>query len=246
VADVRTLFTAMAAPDPDDPSAAPVSICRPPEDAVRKLRIGILESEDLGTPTAETREAVNHTGRALLEQGFKVEPVRIRGLERAVELWWFFFGPVIGYLLRTQLAGQKSVLSAMLREYLAVTDEEPPLTLDRFVQACIERDTIRAGILRQLEDVPVLLSPVSSGPAFHHGEGNWKLGDGDGAYRQTMRYAQWLNLAGLPGAVIPVSQSLHGLPIGVQIIGRPYEDEQVLEVAERIEQACGGWRQPPI
>lgn len=246
VADVRALFTAMAGPDPDDPSAAPVSVCRPPQDAARKLRIGILESEGLGGATSETREAVKHAGRVLSEQGFTVDSVCIRGLEHAIELWWFFFGPVIGYLLRTQLAGQEPALSPILREYLAVTSEEPALTLGRFVEACVERDTCRAGILRQLEEVPVLLSPVSSGPAFRHGEGNWKPGSGGGAYREAMRYAQWLNLAGLPGAVVPVSQSPGGLPVGVQIIGRPFEDELVLEVAERIEQACARRRPPPM
>jgi len=36
------------------------------------------------------------------------------------------------------------------------------------------------------------------------------------------------------------------LPIGVQIVGRPWEEEQVLAVAEVLEKECGAWRQPPI
>ena len=54
-----------------------------------------------------------------------------------------------------------------------------------------------------------------------------------------MRHSQWLNLTGFPGAVVPVGKSPDGLPIGVQIIGRPYEDELVLAVAERIEASRG-------
>jgi amidase len=61
-----------------------------------------------------------------------------------------------------------------------------------------------------------------------------------------MRYSQWLNLAGFPGAAVPVATSREGLPIGVQIIGRPYEDELVLAVAEAIERGRGAWQAPSI
>ncbi len=245
VADVRALFEAMAGADPGDPSAAPVPVQRPADGELRGLRVGTLENDTLGAATAETQAAVRRAALALSEQGFVVEPVRLQGLERAIELWWVFFGQVIGYLVGSMVAGKETELSPMLREYLGITADEPPLTLERFITACVERDVCRTEILRQMEHVPVLLSPVSTRPAFRHGEGNWRLGSGAGAYRQTMRHAQWLNLAGFPGAVVPVGASLEGLPIGVQIIGRPYEEELILAVAERIEQSCGGGREPP-
>jgi Asp-tRNA(Asn)/Glu-tRNA(Gln) amidotransferase A subunit family amidase len=94
-----------------------------------------------------------------------------------------------------------------------------------------------------MQEVPILLSPVSSGPAFLHGGGNYGPGTG---YLDTMRFSQWLNLAGFPGASVPLALSNEGLPIGVQIIGRPFEDELVLAVAEAIEQACGPWQAPPL
>ena len=47
-----------------------------------------------------------------------------------------------------------------------------------------------------------------------------------------MRFSQWLNLAGFPGASVPIAVSSEGLPIGIQVIGRPFEDELVLAVAE--------------
>ena len=89
----------------------------------------------------------------------------------------------------------------------------------------------------------MLLSPVSSGPAFRHGEGNYAAGTG---YLDTMRYCQWLNLTGFPGASVPISFSKGGLPIGVQIIGRPFEEELVLAIAAAIEESHGAWQAPPI
>jgi Asp-tRNA(Asn)/Glu-tRNA(Gln) amidotransferase A subunit family amidase len=131
----------------------------------------------------------------------------------------------------------------MLREYLSSATSGNSIALDKFMKACADRDLLRAEILRQMQYTPVLLSPVSASPAFRHGQGNYLPGTG---YRDTMRFSQWLNLTGFPGASVPAGVSNEGLPIGVQVIGRPFEDELVLAVAEAIEQARGPWQPPPI
>ena len=59
-----------------------------------------------------------------------------------------------------------------------------------------------------------------------------------------MRYAQWFNVLGAPAVVVPVARSSDGLPIGVQVVGRPFDDQRVLEVAALIERECGGYRPP--
>jgi Asp-tRNA(Asn)/Glu-tRNA(Gln) amidotransferase A subunit family amidase len=166
----------------------------------------------------------------------------LSGLDRALDLWWFFFGPVIGDLIQRSIAGHEDQISPMLREYLSCATSGNSVTLYQFTKACAERDLLRADILRQMQDTPVLLSPVSTAPAFRHGQGNYSPGTG---YRDTMRFSQWLNLTGFPGASVPVSVSNEGLPIGVQVIGRPFEDELVLAVTEAIEQSRGPWQAPP-
>lgn len=242
IADVRALFQVMAGPDPGDALSAPISFRSYRQSELRGLPVGILESPALGSATPETRNAVERAAKSLAERGFNVEPFRLDELDHALDLWWFFFGPVIAHLFRQSTAGSEAQLSPMLREYLSEATSKDPISLDHFLQACAERDLLRSRILHQLHDVPILLSPVSSGPAFRHGEGNYRPGTG---YRDTMRYSQWLNLAGFPGASVPVGHSNEGLPIGVQVIGRPYEDELVLAVAEAIEQSRGPW-QPPM
>jgi Asp-tRNA(Asn)/Glu-tRNA(Gln) amidotransferase A subunit family amidase len=243
IADVRALFEVIAGPDAGDALSVPVPVHEYREGELRRLRIGILESGDaLGIATAETRAAVERAAKSLSERGFTVEPFRLNGLGRALDLWWFFFGPVIGNLIQHSIAGHEDQISPMLREYLSCATSGNSITLDQFTKACAERDLLRAEILRQMQNTPVLLSPVSTGPAFRHGQGNYFPGTG---YRDTMRFSQWLNLTGFPGASVPVAVSNEGLPIGVQVIGRPFEDELVLAVAEAIEQARGPW-QPPM
>jgi Asp-tRNA(Asn)/Glu-tRNA(Gln) amidotransferase A subunit family amidase len=242
IADVRSLFEVMAGPDAGDALSAPVPLRTYRESDLRGTRIGILESDALGVATPETRVAVERAAKSLTERGFNVEPFRLDGLDRALELWWFFFGPVIGNLLRHSVAGHEDQISPILRDYLYYANSGDPITLNQFTKACADRDILRAEILRQMQDTPILLSPISSASAFRHGEGNYAPGTG---YRDTMRFSQWLNLTGFPGGSLPVALSNEGLPIGVQVIGRPFEDEMVLSVAEAIEQSRGPWEVPP-
>jgi amidase len=243
VADVRALFEVMSGPDPGDSLSAPVPLRAIKPAELRGLRVGILESDSLGTTTAETHAAVQHAAKLLGENHFILEPFRMSGLDRALDLWWFFFGNVIGRLLRHHVAGRENEITPMLREYLGISLPATPISLDRFLQSCAERDLLRAKLLRQMDNVPILLSPVASGPAFRHGQGNWQPHTG---YRDTMRHSQWLNLAGFPGFSLPLGKSADGLPIGVQLIGRPHQEELLLAVAETLESARGPWQPPPI
>jgi amidase len=65
-------------------------------------------------------------------------------------------------------------------------------------------------------------------------------------YLDAWSYTEWFNLLGNPGAVVPVGRSPEGLSIGVQIVGRPWEEELVLAVAAEVERECEGFRKPPI
>jgi Asp-tRNA(Asn)/Glu-tRNA(Gln) amidotransferase A subunit family amidase len=246
IADVRALFGVMAGPDPGDALSAPVPMRDIANDVKMKgFRIGLLESSALGKASSETQSALQKAEILLAGQGFAIEPLRLSGLDHALDLWWFFFGPVVGHLFEPTVKGHEDQLSPILREYFSYAVPESPVSLDALMSACAQRDIVRAEILTQLRDVPILLSPVSSAPAFRHGEGTYRPG-AEHCYRDTMRYSQWLNLTGFPGASVPVGLSTEGLPIGVQVIGRPHEEELVLAVAERIEQARGPWRPPPL
>jgi Asp-tRNA(Asn)/Glu-tRNA(Gln) amidotransferase A subunit family amidase len=245
VADLRALFTVLAGPDPGDAQSSPLPVRSIRPDELRGPRIGVLENAELGRATPETLLAIRSAAQHLCDLGYRVEPIALERLDRALELWWFFFGPVIGGLIRQSTLGKESLLSPTLQKYLAAATADVPFTLEAFIAACAERDMLRASLLRQLTHVPVLLSPVSTEPAFRHGEGNYHPGESH-SYRDTMRFCQWLNLAGFPGLSLPFGRSSNGLPINVQLIGRPHEEELLLAVAETLEQARGPWNPPDV
>lgn len=257
VGDLKVLFEALRGPDAGDALTIPLYISDDTSLRSKRVRIGILEGDGLGTVTPETQIAVRKAAQLLAYQGFGLEPFRLNNLERVLELWWFFFGTVISELFQEEIRGRQALLSPMFREYLEAaqcssperrmthrTSMTPmtPMKMTRFVEMCEARDRERAHILHAMSDTPILLSPVCAAPAFRHAEGNWSPKTG---YRDTMRHSQWLNLAGFPGVSLPMGYSPEGLPIGVQLIGRPFEDELVLNVAEQLETARGAWQRPP-
>ena len=246
VQDLELLFVAMAGPEAGDASAAPVPLRRLSQSEVRRMRIGYFEDDGMTPVTPETRAAVRAAARALEEQGFAVEPFRPEGLEQARELWWVFFGLAGGLMLGPMLAGNDAELSPTLQEFVATVAAEPPLTADRLLNAWVERDQCRSHLLEQMEKFPVLLCPVSAVPAFRHGEGSWSASEKGVSYLNAMRYSQWFNLTGNPAVVVPLGRSAEGLPIGVQIVARPYEEEVALEVAKKVEEVRGEWQKPPV
>jgi Asp-tRNA(Asn)/Glu-tRNA(Gln) amidotransferase A subunit family amidase len=246
VGDLSILFEVLRGPDAGDALTFPAHIFDGTSLRSKSVRIGILEGDGLGTVTPETQVAVRQAAQLLAYQGFILEPFRLNNLERVLELWWFFFGTVISELFQGEIRRREALLSPIFRDYLEAahpSSHQSPATMECFVEMCKARDCERAHIMAAMSETPILLSPVSTAPAFRHGEGNWNPRKG---YRGTMRHSQWLNLVGFPGVTVPMGQSPEGLPIGVQLIGRPFEDEFVLSVAQELESARGAWLSPPL
>jgi Asp-tRNA(Asn)/Glu-tRNA(Gln) amidotransferase A subunit family amidase len=246
VDDIELLFEAMAGPDDGDVRSAPVPYRRSDRDVLpRQIRIGYFVDDGIAPVTQETREAIYRAAKSLQDQGFTVEPFLPEGLELARELWWVFFGLAGGQVLGPMLEGHEAEMSPILREFMEIVNSSPPLTLSRLLNAWMERDWRKIRLLEQMREYPVLLCPVCSVPAFRHGERKWQIEGKQVEYLDSMRFTQWFNLLGNPGVVVPVGRSPEGLPIGVQLVGRHYEEELILAIAGFVERACGAWKIPP-
>jgi Asp-tRNA(Asn)/Glu-tRNA(Gln) amidotransferase A subunit family amidase len=250
VTDVKVLFEVMQGPDEGDACAAPVPLRWPSRDQTRKRTVGYFEDDGRTPVTEEIRAAVHNAAEALRGAGFQVEPFRPAGLEEARLLWKKFFVSAGGMLIRPMFRGREQDLSPVLAQFLEWSAGEPPLSGEALLDAWIGRDILRAKFLAQMRKFPILLCPAAAIPAFRHGERSWTIDGKTVNYLDAWSYTEWFNLLGNPGAVVPVSRSVtgesEGLPIGVQIVGRPWEEEQVLAVAALLEKECGAWKIPPI
>lgn len=246
VDDLKVLFEVMQGPDDGDTCAAPVPVRWLNEAETRQLKIGYFE-DDGRTPVApEIRAAVRQAVKALSDAGFSVEPFRPQGLEEARVLWKKFFVKVGGMLIGPMFDRHEGNISPMLQQFLEWSAAEPQFTENSLLAAWFRRDQLRVEFARQMREYPILLCPPAAIPAFRHGERNWVVEGKTIHYLDAWSYTEWFNLLGNPAAVVPVSQTSEGLPIGVQIVGRPWAEEEVLLVAAALEKECGGWKVPPI
>jgi Asp-tRNA(Asn)/Glu-tRNA(Gln) amidotransferase A subunit family amidase len=246
VADLKVLFEAMQGPDIGDTCSAPVPVHWPTDEETGRLRIGYFEDDGRTPVTPETRVAVRTAAEALRSAGFQVEPFQPQGLEEARQLWHKFFVVSGGMLLKPMFKENDADLSPVLKQFLQWSAAQPAHTGRTLLDAWIQRDLLRARFFAQMQQYPILLSPAAAVPAFRHGERSWQVEGKTVEYLDAWSYAEFFNLLGNPAAVVPVGHSLEGSPIGVQIVGRPWEEEQVLAVAAVLEAQCGAWRIPPL
>jgi Asp-tRNA(Asn)/Glu-tRNA(Gln) amidotransferase A subunit family amidase len=246
VNDLELLFEVMQGPDDGDACAAPVPLRWPAASEVKQLKIGYFEDDGRTPVTREIREGVRAAADALRRAGFQVERFRPGGLEEARLLWKKFFVKVGGVIIDPMFRERQHDQSPVLKQFLNWSAAEPELGGKDLLDSWIRRDTLRSEFLARMREYPILLCPPAAIPAFRHGERTWLVDGKSVQYLDAWSYTEWFNLLGNPAAVVPVTQSADGLPIGVQIVGRPWEEENVLAVAAEVEKASGGWRKPKL
>ena len=245
IADVALLFRLLSGQDVADPAGAPVDFREPGLEELRSKRIGFFEDDGLVPVTAETRAAVQAAATVLREAGFNVEPFRPQTLEALRKVWRTFFVQCGARFYATTIAGREDELSPIFREFLGIAAGAPQLTAAELLNAWAELDLLRAKTLEEMKKYSVLLCPVASVPAFRHGERVWDVEGRTVEYLDAWRFTQWFNALACPAAVVPVGRSAEGLPIGVQIVARPFEDETALGIAGVVD-AAFGYRTPTM
>jgi amidase len=243
--DVALLFRTLSGQDPNDPASPPIALRKPTLKKLRANTIGFFEDDGLVPVTPETRAAVQAAAAALRSAGFRVEPFRPRTLELLRQLWSKFFVQCGAMFYAPAIHGREHQLSPLFSEFLSFSDAIPPLTTQQLLDAWAELDLIRAKTLEEMSEHPVLLCPVASIPAFRHGEREWIIENKVVDYLDAVRHTQWFNTLAAPAAVVPVGHSPEGLPIGVQIVARPFCDEISLGIAAVVD-AAFGYRPPPL
>jgi Asp-tRNA(Asn)/Glu-tRNA(Gln) amidotransferase A subunit family amidase len=208
-------------------------------------RIGVME-QFLDSPVENSmRSAVRKASRLLQACGMSTEEYRPTGIDEARDIWWFFFGELTAPFKREMVAGREADAHLTGTELLALTRSDHVIQGRTVVEHLGARDRMRAMLFQQMRQFPVLLMPACAVPAFHHGQREWTVeGQKLGMLDITALATPW-NLLGMPGLVVPMDVTPEGLPVGVQLVARPYEEELLLEIGERLEEARGPFPGPP-
>ena len=221
-----------------DPGLVPMLLGDHDAVELKSLKVAVHTDNGIIAPTPETAEMVNAVAKALGEVGMEVVEDRPTALVRTNDLYSGISdadGRAWVYRL-LEKAGTVEVNSVLQKEM----DEAKAIDTGEFTLLLEELDRFRSEMLSFMKNYDLILCPGGAYPALPHSAtiGHGKYGD----YSHTSAY----NLTGWPAAIVRAGTSPDGLPIGVQVVARPWREDVALAVIKFIESAFGGWQGPPI
>jgi aspartyl-tRNA(Asn)/glutamyl-tRNA(Gln) amidotransferase subunit A len=200
------------------------------------LTLGFAETLDF-----EVEQAVREAARALADQGAIVEEADPPGGDPSAifrTLWWGAAGQYLGGLPPENFEVLDPALQIMVRSGLEYT------AADVF-KANLDRGAYGSGMRQFMERYDALLTPATAVPAFAVDRIAPGPQDDHWLWMKWTPFTWPFNLTQQPAAVIPCGKTSGGLPIGLQIAGRMFDDTGVLSVASAAEKILGGFTPPP-
>lgn len=247
--DLALLLEAIAGWDPRDPSSARQVVphyASELEDGLIEVRIGVPREFFFDRVDGEVVGAFEAAIAVLEGLGAQVAEVSIPTARMAPIVGDVISFPEVSVYHRRWLRERPDDYSASTRANLELG--ELILATD-YVQAQRVRALIVAEFLDVLQAVDALAVPTTPAVAIHVGERTVTVEGGapENALDAFCRLTYAANVTGLPALTIPCGSSAEGLPIGLQLIGRPYEEGRVLRVGWAYQEVTD-WhtRLPPL
>jgi Asp-tRNA(Asn)/Glu-tRNA(Gln) amidotransferase A subunit family amidase len=231
---------------------------------VKGLRVGVLRASFLESAAPEVRAAVEHAVTVLEGLGARVDEVTLEhvgDVAAAVEAAATQLGALGASVDEARIdhlgevaAGTMAIVAAEALAYHAEwvrtrPGDYQPDVIERlragafvsgvhYVRAQQARALVRAGVDAALARRDVLLSPATPIPATRVGETEVTLGEGPIDVRGSLlRFTRPFNFSGHPACALPCGFTSDGLPIGLQLVGRPFDEATVLRVADAYQRA---------
>jgi aspartyl-tRNA(Asn)/glutamyl-tRNA(Gln) amidotransferase subunit A len=246
--DSALMLGAIAGYDPSDPTTSVLPV---PDYAtaltgdVKGLRVGLLRAHFTDVAAPEVRAAVETAARQLEGAGAVVDDVNLTHVVHV--------GPASTAIIASEaLAYHAGWMRTRSQDYQP--DVRERLRVGAFIsgahylRAQQLRGLVRSEIDAALARRDVLLAPATPIPAPALGERETMLGDGQSDVRSALiRLTRVFNFSGHPAGSAPCGFTAAGLPIGLQLVGRPFDEATVLRVLDAYQRITD-WhtRRPPV
>ncbi|MFZ6026144.1 MAG: amidase [Chloroflexota bacterium] len=240
VQDTAILFKAMAGYDPGDPYA----VATPAKDVLKHLqagvqgwRIALADDPYFNDAAPEVLSTLQQAAETLIECGAVVERVPFPGGREAAYANRLMTQADAAATYRESLAEHADWFGADVRRRL---QSGAATNLAEYQQARRVQVHMRRQFEQFFETFDILLTPTSPITAPRRG------GDAVESARQLTRFTAPFNLTGLPAISVPAGLSQTGLPIGLQMIARPWNESDLLRAAYAYEEARSLDLLPPL
>lgn len=240
IEDLSLIMEVISGSDNLDPHTPPVKFTSPNTVNINKLRIAYYSENPDAAPSVETIDAIKIVVDFLQLNVASIKHDFPKPLENIYRLHWetFVLAGDKGKGLKSLFEDSKDYETTPLLKKFLSQAEKCEFTLTEFRQRLVEVEQFRYELMRWMENYDVVISPVASTPARRHGETFDHIYD--------FNYVRTHNLSLWPATVVPVAFSKDGMPIGVQIAGKPWHDHMCLAIAHAIQKKCGVFPIPEI
>ena len=223
-----------------DPTVVAAPLPDPSEVNVRGLRVAFHTDNGIIAPTEEITRALNDAAQVLRDAGAEVVEARPPIPANAYEMLLGLYGADNGAGLRMLLmfSGTEETHALMTRLLEIVSTVS--MTTAELEGLLFQLDMWRSQMLSFMRDYDLILCPPCAREAMPHGSTFDE--DNQLIFTYTMIY----NMTGWPGVVVRAGETSGGLPLGAQLVARPWREDVALACALEVERATGGWRRPPL
>ncbi len=246
VGDVALGMSVLAGADDVDLFTPPVPVPDyvPLDIDLSGLKVGW--SPTTGVPVdPEVQRSVAEAAAALGESGLDVAPVEIPALteNNSSAISTVIYTMEARRYSAPTIAGRESELTELFRTRFV---DGSTFTVDEYLHATEEWEKLRLAIKEYFSRYDIFLCPTVPMPAFPHGQNEFHIEGRDMAGRHTLRITLPWDLTGSPAISVPFGFSSDGMPIGVQVVGRHFDELKLLQVARKLEAAMFQSRRPPV
>ncbi|MGQ9572902.1 MAG: amidase [Dehalococcoidia bacterium] len=243
VEDAAFVLQAIAGPDPNDPTTADVAV--PDYRAalrgdVQGMRVGVPGGDALSGLEGGVEAGFRGALETLAGLGTSLVEVRLPALGVASAIWMAIAAAEAAAFHRRNLEERPGDFSEQVRGRLEMGLQVRAVD---YLQGLQRQRRLRAEMEDLSAKVDVLVTPTTAFTATRIED---ELAT-SGGQPYTLRFNCLFNLTGQPAISVPCGFDSQGLPVGLQIVGRPFDEETVLRVAQAYEQATD-WhrRRPPL
>jgi aspartyl-tRNA(Asn)/glutamyl-tRNA(Gln) amidotransferase subunit A len=233
VRDAAVLLQAIAGHDAGDPSTREARVADYTaglEAGVRGIKLGLLRRFYLDSPGLhdDVRNASLAAFEELTGQGAAIEDVDAPTLDLAAAIWVTMLSEVYEFHRETLRDRPQDYGEGLrTRIYMGAL-----VTAADYQRGQRLRARLRREVMALLENVDALIFPGHAAPAQRFEDVAL-----DRIVVPGSRYTNVWNLLGLPAVVVPCGVSRDGLPVAIQIVGRPFDEATVLRIARAYERA---------
>jgi Asp-tRNA(Asn)/Glu-tRNA(Gln) amidotransferase A subunit family amidase len=246
IRDAALALSILAGPDGQDGYALPLSAPAGTLhlDRLREYRVGWMATKGFGPVDPDVIATVARAADVLQRLGCEVVPVELPNLEQCDGniLSATLFGCEAMPYFRRVVAGRERELHTVMAGWMAA----PPGSLEEFLAAEREVEALRDEFAGYFQRHDALLCPVVPLPAHEHGAGELTIGNMTVPQRHVVRATVPFNLTGHPAVSVPFGSSGDGLPIGVQLVGRHFDERTILTLGAALETETDAGDRRPI